>query len=105
MLGRWQPWLLQRAALPTALARRLNLPESSLHPQQEMIIFFPSLLDLLFSPWAAVQISWEMGRTVELDPKLARGPLHMQLFDVCSPVLISIEQRTFCKFEIHFMKS
>lgn len=42
---------------------------------------------------------------VELDPKLARDPLHMQLFDVYSPVLISIELRTFCKFEINFMKT
>jgi len=35
-----------------------------------------------------MQISWEMGCAVVLDQQLARGPLHMQLFDVCSPVLL-----------------
>lgn len=49
-----------------------------------MLFYSFSLLDLIFSPWAAVQIGWELGCVSELDQKLARGPLHMQLFDVCS---------------------
>lgn len=49
-----------------------------------LLLFFFSLFDLIFSPWAAVQIGWEMGCVSELDQKLATGPLHMQ-FDVCSP--------------------